>query len=210
MHPLRRLAALCVLSIAALVQPLQAQDAPAADVVVRSTAESIMAAVAANRDIYATDPAPLRREVRALLGEQVAFERIARGVMGRHREGATPAQIDRFATVFTSTLIELYAGALVALEAESIEVQPAEQSRPDRARVTMEVTTTAGQKFTLFYSMALGEGGWEVRNMVVNGINLGVTFRNRFDALASEQGGDVDAVIDAWAEAPVTTAEEAG
>lgn len=96
----------------------------------------------------------------------------------------------------------------MALEASSIEVLPAELTREDRARVTMDVTATDGQKFTLFYSMALGESGWEVRNIVVDGINLGVTFRNQFDALMGENGGSVNAVVDAWAEASAVTAKE--
>jgi phospholipid transport system substrate-binding protein len=203
--------ALAVVLVALGALTARAEEPPAADALVRGTTDSIMAAVAANRDLYSTDPAPLRREIRAILGDHVAFERIARGVMGRHGADATPAEAGRFSGVFTDTLIELYAGALVALEAESIEVLPAELQREDRARVTMEVTTTDGQSFTLFYSMALGEAGWEVRNMVVNGINLGLTFRNQFDALMGEHGGSVEAVIDEWAAASAATAaSEAG
>ena len=202
MKLLRRIAAAGLLL---LTGATFAESADPADVV-RATADEIMASVEANRALYATDPAPLRREIRAILDDQVAFERIARGVMGRHRKAASNEEADRFATVFTETLIQLYAGALVALEASSIDVLPAERTREDRARVTMDVTTTDGQQFKLFYSMALDDNRWQVRNMVVDGINLGVTFRNQFDALMGENGGSVAAVVDAWAEASAATA----
>ena len=57
------------------------------------------------------------------------------------------------------------AGALVALEAESIE-EVRGTVAPDRARATMEVTTTAGQNLAALIYGFLGER-LEVRNMVV-------------------------------------------
>ena len=200
-----RIIAVAFLLLAGLAARAEAERA--ADELVRATADAIMAAAAANRDLYATDPAPLRREIRAILGDHVAFERIARGVMGRHREAATPAEADRFAGVFTDTLIERYAGTLVALEAERIEVLPAELQREDLARVRVEVTTNDGRRCTLLFAMAPGETGWEVRNMVVDGTNLGATFRDRFDALMGEHGGAVAAVIDAWNAAAAPASE---
>ena len=35
--------------------------------------------------------------------------------------------------------------------------------------------------------------------MIVNGINLGLTFRNQFDQAMRDQNRDYDAVIDGWA-----------
>jgi phospholipid transport system substrate-binding protein len=49
--------------------------------------------------------------------------------------------------------------------------------------------------------MGQGEDGvWRVRNVIVDGVNLGLTYRNQF-ASAMQSGdarGDIDAVIDEW------------
>jgi phospholipid transport system substrate-binding protein len=41
-------------------------------------------------------------------------------------------------------------------------------------------------------------GQWMVVNVVINGINLGKTFRNQFVQSAQRAGGDVDQVINGW------------
>ena len=41
-------------------------------------------------------------------------------------------------------------------------------------------------------------GEWMVVNVVINGINLGKTFRNQFVQSAQRSGGDIDQVIDGW------------
>ena len=35
-------------------------------------------------------------------------------------------------------------------------------------------------------------------NIIINGVNLGLTFRNQFRALADEHKGDVSLTIDNW------------
>ena len=42
------------------------------------------------------------------------------------------------------------------------------------------------------------QGQWKLINIVINGVNLGLTFRNQFRALAEEFDGDIDKVILNW------------
>ena len=39
---------------------------------------------------------------------------------------------------------------------------------------------------------------WLIINIVVNGVNLGLTFRNQFQALAKEHNENIDAIIKNW------------
>ena len=41
-------------------------------------------------------------------------------------------------------------------------------------------------------------GEWMVVNVVINGINLGKTFRNQFVQSAQRSGGNIDQVISGW------------
>ena len=41
-------------------------------------------------------------------------------------------------------------------------------------------------------------GQWMVVNVVINGINLGKTFRNQFVRSAQRAGGDIEQVINGW------------
>ena len=43
-------------------------------------------------------------------------------------------------------------------------------------------------------------GAWKVRNIIVDGINLGLTYRNQFDGAMSRHGNDIEKVIGNWSE----------
>jgi phospholipid transport system substrate-binding protein len=43
-----------------------------------------------------------------------------------------------------------------------------------------------------------GSGNWLIINIIVNGVNLGLTFRNQFQALATEHSENIDLIIQNW------------
>ena len=42
------------------------------------------------------------------------------------------------------------------------------------------------------------DGNWLIINIIVNGVNLGLTFRNQFQALAKEHNENIDQIIKHW------------
>ena len=46
--------------------------------------------------------------------------------------------------------------------------------------------------------IAAGKDGYKIINIVVNGVNLGLTFRNQFKALADKHDENIDAIISEW------------
>ena len=42
------------------------------------------------------------------------------------------------------------------------------------------------------------DGNWLIINIIVNGVNLGLTFRNQFQALAEEHNENIDEIIKHW------------
>ncbi|GIS02795.1 MAG: hypothetical protein CM15mP104_0160 [Gammaproteobacteria bacterium] len=42
--------------------------------------------------------------------------------------------------------------------------------------------------------LRLGKDGYKIINIVVNGVNLGLTFRNQFKALANKNDENIDAI----------------
>jgi len=72
---------------------------------------------------------------------------------------------------------------------------------PRRPTVNMEITTASGAVYPLSYTMGKNKAGqWQMKNIIINGINLGLTFRNQFGSAVKDPqyGGDLDKVIDAW------------
>ena len=39
---------------------------------------------------------------------------------------------------------------------------------------------------------------WELRNLIIDSVNLGEIYKSQFQAAARKKEGDLDAVIDSW------------
>lgn len=147
------------------------------------------------------DRARVEVETQEILGEIVDYVAVTRGVYGKqHREKLSASQEKRFQKVFERSIVQLLAKVLINLDATDLTVQEARMSREARARVLVIVTTSERNKYQFQFSLALTDGEWRVRNFVVNGVNLGLTYRNQFAELMKTHSQNIDAVIDAWSE----------
>ncbi|MEE4381860.1 MAG: ABC transporter substrate-binding protein [Pseudomonadales bacterium] len=187
--------------VALFLLPLAALAAEP-DEVVRTVSEDILGIIAEHRDSYDGNPDAYYEAMDARMAEFVDYDAIARAVMNQYWDDATPEQRERFVATFRRSLVRSYARALMEFEHEEIDVLPVldEHRRGNRALVRMAITGTNGRSYELRYSMAESpEGAWQVRNVIVDGVNLGVTYRNQFaSAMQSPDGGTIDAVIDSW------------
>jgi len=178
-----------------------AQIREAEDLVEKTTAE--MLDLIEEAKVYVDeDPDRFYVAVEALLNPVIDFPRFARSVMAAHYKRATPEQRDRFAEGFKWSLVRTYALALTEFNDGGVNIIPSDRpaKRPDRASVKQEIRS-AGEVYPVIYSMALNkEGEWRVMNIIINGINMGLTYRNQFASAVKDPvyGGDMDRAIDGW------------
>ena len=52
--------------------------------------------------------------------------------------------------------------------------------------------------FKVDYNLILLDGQWKLRNVVINGINIGLQFRSQFQASMSKNKNNLDEVIAGW------------
>lgn len=156
------------------------------------------------RGLYESDPEAFYRKMDEALSDFVDFRRIAARVMGRYARQTTPEQRDAFVVKFKRSLFDSYAQALVNADEFRIEVKEATILPQDesRASVQMEVITASGNRYPVTYSMYKTDGGqWMMENVIVEGVNIGLAFRDRFSQEMEENRGQIQAVIDGWSDA---------
>ena len=171
--------------------------------VIRATSKQLVALIDEARGYVDETPEKYHAEVQALLDPVVDFRSFSRLVMASHYKRASVDQRKRFARSFKSSLVQTYATALMQFSNEEIKVlDPTRAPRdPRRPTVNMEITTAGGAVYPLSYTMGKNKAGnWQMKNIIINGINLGLTFRNQFGSAVKDPqyGGDLDKVIDAW------------
>lgn len=185
----------------------QAIESPQKEVE-RITSE-LLATFEKNVDEYKKNDAAFIAEVDRQLSPVVAFDSIARGVMGKYSRRAKPGQVEQFSATFKDSLISFYGKALLKLDdtrltiekVDSVPESVLKDYQSGKARlipVGMTVRTSSGT-VAISYSMVHLDGRWKLRNIIVDGINIGIQFRNQF-AEAMNKHGDIQYVVDHWPE----------
>ncbi|WP_280546677.1 MULTISPECIES: ABC transporter substrate-binding protein [unclassified Halomonas] len=192
---------------------LAAQHDQRPEQMIRDSIDELMTRIEGREAYFADHLDELEAIVDDSLEDVADFRYIGASVMGRYFSNATPQQRSRFVETFRKTLIDTYAKGLVTFDYREIRVLDNQQTSryEDQASVAMEVVANDGSVYPVSYSLRLDDGQWKVVNVIVNGINLGLTFRNQFDQAMRDQNRDYDAVIDDWApELAVEELEEGG
>ena len=182
------------------------------EAVVRQSADKVLALIESGKVYIKEDPDRFYRAVHDVLEPVVAFDAFARGVMGPFWKEATDAQKTRFIETFKWGLLRTYSAALTEFsDGEVVVIEPDKPPRvPERREVKMEIRTDKGDVYPVLYAMALDpQSQWRVRNLVVGGVNIGLTYQNQFRSAMRDPkyAGSMDKVIDSWA--TVVAAEKA-
>jgi phospholipid transport system substrate-binding protein len=176
--------------------------APAAHEVVQQTTTKLLADLKENKEQYRTAPAAFYDALNNILGPVVDVEGISRGVMTvRFSRQASPEQMQRFEENFKRSLMQFYGNALLEYNNQDIRVLPVSGKQdPQRTAVNMEIKDGNGAIYPLSYTMVSQDGTWKMRNVIINGINVGKLFRDQFAQSMQNNGNDLNKVIDTWSD----------
>lgn len=211
-------ATLLTLSLAVAPPLTRAAEGEDAYQVVERTTDQVMNLVKEANGYADEDPERYFRELQSVLDEVVDFAYFSRAVMGpyasRQRYQSLSAegkqelrdQVARFTEVMREGLVRTYGKGLLAFGGSRVEIQrpDAPGELGDKAEIRQLIYSDAPEPYVIEYQMRRDkDGSWRLRNLIVETINLGVIYRNQFQAAARDADGDINYVIDNW-----TTPEE--
>lgn len=182
-----------------------AELAASAEAAVDGYVRQLLATMAEIKPLYESDRPAYFAAVDEALAEFVDFREVARGVMAKYStgpEGASDAQLDRFAGVFRSSLLDFYGSALASYGGVDYAFAPTgmeDRNTASTTNVRMNMTADDGGRFEIQYTMFLNdEGVWKLKNLYVEGVNLRRQYHAQFDSLMMSHDYDIDSVIDVW------------
>lgn len=180
--------------------------------VVEDTSTRVMTVLDANRETYKQDTDAFVEGLNEVLEPVVDFQGIARSVMTvRYSREATDEQMQRFIDTFKRSMVEFYGNALLDFDSGQIKVLESDgrgQQSPDRTSVDMEIRSSSGNVYPVTYTMVNVDGQWKVRNVIVEGINIGLLFRDQFAQAMQNNRNDLDAVINGWGNVVAKSVEQ--
>lgn len=187
--------------------------------VVQQTTEQVLVIVKEAKNYSAKDPKRFNTEVTAVMDKVIDFDDFARSVMGTYASGqryktltsedekaAFRERITRFSATFKQGLVDTYASSLLNFNSEKVETLPPKKGddpSTGSATVMQNIFNDSGKSYVVQYSMRRNKAGeWKLHNLIIEGINLGLTYRSQFSAAAEKYHGDVDKVIAHWTVEP--------
>jgi len=186
--------------LAALPLMANAVAAPSAHELVLDTTNRMLADLSANKEKYKQDPQDFYTALNTIVGPVVDAEGISKSIMTvKYSKKATPAQMKTFEENFKKGLFQFYGNALLEYNNQGITVEPAKDESGDRTSVGMTVKGSSGSIYPVSYTLEKINGEWKLRNVIINGINIGKLFRDQFADAMQRNGNDLDKTINGWA-----------
>jgi phospholipid transport system substrate-binding protein len=168
---------------------LAASEAP--DVLVKRTADDVLAVVKSDKDIQAGN----QQKIFALAEEKILpnfnFEKVSRLVLGKNWTKATPEQKAGFQEEFKTLLLRTYATALSKYKNQVIEYKPLRmEDGASSATVKTVILQPGGQPIAVDYSLEKKGEDWKVYDIVIEGVSLVTNYRSQFAQEVRQNGLD--------------------
>ena len=180
--------------------PMMANAAGSAHDLVQDTTSKMLADLKANKEQYKQDPSKFYNALNTIVGPVVDAEGISKSIMTvKYSRKATPAQMQTFQENFKKGLFQFYGNALLEYNNQGIIVDAPKDESGDRAEVGMKVSGSNGAVSPVSYTLTKINGEWKLRNVIINGINIGKLFRDQFADAMQRNGNDLDKTINGWA-----------
>jgi phospholipid transport system substrate-binding protein len=193
--------------------------------VVAETTRGLVKVIEGARSYIDKDPQRFNDEVRLIMDDVVDFQSFARGIMGQYgsrgyyeslKTEAERAQfrehVIRFTSSFKDGLINTYSKGLLGFNGNRIEVLPlaSDVDLSGSVGVRQDIYGDRAKPYQVIYTLRQGsDGDWKLRNVIIEGLNLGRIYQNQFNAAVQQYDGDIDQVINNWTVAPQDVMEKA-
>ena len=174
-----------------------------------SNAQKMVQVLTENVDLFESDRELYENKIKEIFEPMIDFRRVAASVMGKkYYLMASKDERAKFVNIFKDSLLDTYAETL-AQWGDSLISTEFPKSNLNKVITSVEVRQTldtGSSKYPISYKLRKSNEGWKIVNIIINGVNLGLTFRNQFQALAVSHEEDIETTLKNW----VSDAGDAG
>ena len=166
-----------------------------------SNAQKMVQVLTENVDLFESDRELYENKIKEIFEPMIDFRRVAASVMGKkYYLMASKDERAEFVNIFKDSLLDTYAETL-AQWGDSLISTEFPTSNVDKEITSIEVRQTldtGSSKYPISYKLRKSNEGWKIVNIIINGVNLGLTFRNQFQALAVSHEEDIETTLKNW------------
>lgn len=189
---LKRFLLILMLIAPALGAPPHAADAQAADAVAFISNLANRAIPVLTRSEI--PEAERERHFRQLLHEGFDLNQIARLVLGRYWNQATPAEQAEFVRLLEEYLVQLYAARFADYQQVQLQVEGA---RNDQGQTIVHsvLLRPQGPPVAIDWRVEPARGRYVITDLIVEGVSMIITQRSEFASVIRQRGGQVEGLL---------------
>jgi len=175
-------------------------------------AQKMVIVLKENKSLFLEDRQLYEQKIKEIFEPMIDFRRVSATVMGKkYYLASTKEQRAEFVVIFKDSLLDTYAETLAQWENQTITTifpENMEIQTNNMKNIEVQQTLNTGSsKYPISYKLRKNkDNSWSIVNIIVNGVNLGLTFRNQFQALAIKNNGNIESTLNGW----VSDAGDAG
>jgi phospholipid transport system substrate-binding protein len=177
-----------------------------------SNAQKMVIVLKENKSLFFEDRQLYEQKIKEIFEPMIDFRRVSATVMGKkYYLASSKEQRAKFVVIFKDSLLDTYAETLAQWENQTITtIFPKNMEIQTNNLKNIEVQqtlNTGSSNYPISYKLRKNkDNSWSIVNIIVNGVNLGLTFRNQFQALAIKNNGNIESTLNGW----VSDAGDAG
>ena len=177
-----------------------------------SNAQKMVIVLKENKSLFLEDRQLYEQKIKEIFEPMIDFRRVAATVMGKkYYLASSREQRAEFVEIFKDSLLDTYAETLAQWENQTITTifpKNMEIQSDNLKNIEVQQTLNTGTSiYPISYKLRKNkDNSWSIVNIIVNGVNLGLTFRNQFQALAIKNNGNIESTLNGW----VSDAGDAG
>jgi len=151
-------------------------------------------------ELFITNPEMFKDKIKVIFEPLIDFNRVSASVMGKkYYLSATKEERAQFIEVFKISLLDTYAETLAQWGDAEIVTDFSYNERKNQIVSVKQNLLTTNNIYPIIYKLREYKNGtYKIVNIVINGINLGKTFHNQFQALAIEKNENISSIIAEW------------
>ena len=163
-------------------------------------AQKMVRVLTEDSSLFETDRVLYENKIKEIFEPMIDFRRVAASVMGKkYYLLATKEERAEFVLIFKDSLLDTYAETLAQWGDSTITTEFPKNKEVLSKNVEVKQTLDTGtSKYPISYKLRKSKDGWKIVNIIINGVNLGLTFRNQFQALAVSHNENISDTLKNW------------
>jgi phospholipid transport system substrate-binding protein len=114
---------------------------------------------------------------------------IGRFVLARFARAATPAENDKFNTLFEDIIVYTWSRRFGEYKGQTLKVKDSTADGEDGALVNSDILGNDSQSFAVSWRLRKREMGYKVVDIIIEGVSMAITYRQEYATIIQQSGG---------------------